>query len=245
MNDAAERPSREREPEGRLAVALDTADIDTFRGWCRLFGPRVGALKVGLEAFGRWGPRAVEEARRHGRVFLDLKLHDIPHTVARTVTTLRGLGVDLLTVHASGGPAMLRAAREAAGEELGLLAVTLLTHLGGSDLREIGLPGDATERARRWARMAAEAGCRGAVASPREVAELRRDLPRPFLLVTPGIRPAGALPPGDDQRRTASPVEALAAGADLLVVGRPLTGAPEPLAALEALLQEMRGLKVE
>lgn len=224
--------------EKHIAVALDTSDWETFERWCELFGPRVGVLKVGLEAYTRWGPRCVEVARRHGRkVFLDGKLHDIPNTVAGAVGALRDQGVDYLTVHTSGGPEMLRAAAEAAGDRLRLLGVTLLTHLDDRALAVLDLPGAAEERVLRWARMAAENGCAGAVCSPREVATLRASLPAPFVLVTPGIRPAGVA--ADDQRRTATPTSALASGSDLLVIGRPLTRAEEPGDALGRVLDEI------
>lgn len=222
----------------RVALALDTSEWQTFRSWCRRFGPRVGVLKVGLEAYSRWGLAAVEEARRCGqRVFLDLKLHDIPSTVEGSVAAVRDQGVDYLTLHAAGGSLMLQAARAAAGETLSLLAVTLLTHLDREALEALDLPGGGIERARRWAELARRAGCAGAVCSPLEVAELRAGNPAPFLLVTPGIRPRGAH--ADDQRRTATPTMALRAGADLLVVGRPITRADDPEGALEALAAEI------
>lgn len=217
----------------RLAVALDTADWERFDAWCALFGPRVGYLKVGLEAYVRFGPRAVERARESGaRVFLDLKLHDIPNTVAGAVGAARELGVSLLTLHAGGGRAMLAAAVEAARGELGLLAVTVLTHLDPEALAELALPGAIGDRALAWARLAQAAGCRGIVCSAQELGVLRPALPPPFLLVTPGIRPPAAA--AGDQRRVATPETALAAGSDLLVVGRPLTAAPDPEAALAA-----------
>ena len=216
-------------PIERLAVALDTPDWPTFASWCDRFGPRVGFLKVGLEAYVRWGPPAVARAREAGaRIFLDLKLHDIPNTVAGAVSSASDLGVELLTLHAGGGPAMMAAAATAAanaGTGLQLLAVTVLTHLDAGELAALGLPGTPTERAISWALMAREAGCAGVVCSPLEAAALRARLPRPFRIVTPGIR----LPEGDvgDQRRVATPAAALAAGADLLVVGRPLTRAED------------------
>ena len=217
----------------RLAVALDTADWERFDAWCALFGPRVGYLKVGLEAYVRFGPRAVERARECGaRVFLDLKIHDIPNTVAGAVGAARELGVSLLTLHAGGGRAMLAAAVEAARGELGLLAVTVLTHLDPEALAELALPGAIGDRALAWARLAQAAGCRGIVCSAQELGVLRPALPPPFLLVTPGIRPPAAA--AGDQRRVATPETALAAGSDLLVVGRPLTAAPDPDAALAA-----------
>jgi len=231
----------------RVAVALDTADRDELRRWAGYFGPRVGVLKVGLEAFVRWGPEVVAEVREQASaVFLDLKLHDIPNTVAGAVAGAQEAGVDYLTVHAAGGSAMLAAAA-AVADRVRLLAVTLLTHLDAGTLEELDLAGDSRQRARSWAKLARRAGCSGAVCSPLEVADLRADLPPPFALVTPGIRfnrkPEGDV--GDDQRRVATPAAALAAGADLLVVGRPLTRAADPgraLARLEEALRAADGL---
>jgi orotidine-5'-phosphate decarboxylase len=222
----------------RVAVALDTADWQTFERWCRLFGGRVGVLKVGLEAYVRWGPRAVELARREAAaVFLDLKLHDIPNTVAGAVAAAGELGVRFLTVHAGGGEAMLRAATAAAPAGLALLAVTVLTHLDPPQLLALDMPGSVEERAARWADLAVRAGCAGVVCSPHEAASLRARHPSPFLLVTPGVRPSGSA--AGDQRRVATPAQALAAGADFLVVGRPLTAAADPQAALLALAGEL------
>ncbi len=218
-----------------VVVALDTADWEGFVALAERFGPRVGALKVGLEAFSRFGPRAVEEAKRRGRaVFLDLKLHDIPATAAGAVAAARDLGVEYLTVHAAGGPAMLEAASAAAGEEVRLLAVTLLTHLDEAALARLDLPGPPAERALAWAALAQQSGCAGAVCSPQELALLRAALPRPFRLATPGIRGLGEVL-ADDQRRVATPAAARAAGADLLVIGRPLTRASDPERALSEL----------
>lgn len=215
-----------------LAVALDTPDWEEFVELCAVFGPAAGVLKVGLEAYVRWGARAVEEAKRHGaRLFLDLKLHDIPNTVAGAVRAVRELEVDYLTLHAAGGPSMLSAAAEEAGDQTKLLAVTLLTHLDRATLELLDLPGEGGERAQRWARMAHQAGCHGAVCSPHEVAALRRHEAPPFVLVTPGVRLGGKVA-ADDQARVAGPREALAAGSDLLVVGRPLTRAADRHAAL-------------
>lgn len=222
----------------QVAVAIDTPQRAEFSRWCELFGPRVGVLKVGLEAFVRWGPGAVEEARRSARaVFLDLKLHDIPNTVAGAVAAAAALGVDYLTVHAGGGEAMLRASSEAAGGRLRILAVTVLTSLDEAALRGLDLPGGVGERVERWTGLALEAGCAGVVCSPAEAARLRPLAPRPFLLVTPGIRGTGES--AGDQRRTASPREALADGADMLVIGRPLTRAADPLGALDRLAAEL------
>jgi orotidine-5'-phosphate decarboxylase len=222
----------------RVAVALDTSDRATFERWCRLFGPRVGLLKVGLEAFLRWGPQAVEVARDHAEgVFLDVKLHDIPNTVARAVAAARELGVRFLTVHAAGGHEMLAAAVEAAADQVELLAVTVLTHLDEEGLGALGMPGEVGARVAAWAELAREQGCAGVVCSPQELAGLRARLPPPFLLVTPGVRPAGAALA--DQRRVATPRQALAAGADYLVIGRPLTAAADPSRALADLAREL------
>jgi orotidine-5'-phosphate decarboxylase len=222
----------------QVAVALDTAERSTFDRWVEIFAPRVGVLKVGLEAFVRFGPPAVERARAAGAgIFLDLKLHDIPNTVAGAVGSALDLGADLLTVHAGGGPAMLEAAVAAARGRLAILAVTVLTHLDAGELARLGLPGAPAERALAWARLARECGCAGVVCSPRELAALRPALPRPFRLVTPGIRPAGA--ELGDQKRVATPASAIADGADLLVLGRPLTQASDPEAALAALAAEL------
>lgn len=225
----------------RIAVALDTPHRAELDAWAETLGPRAGCLKVGLEAFVRWGPSMVEATRAHARsLFLDLKLHDIPATVAGAVRSAGELGVDYLTVHAGGGPAMLEAAAEAAaatGGRTTILAVTVLTHLDESELRALGLPGEAAERVSAWASLAADAGCGGVVCSPLEVGRLRRELPASFRLVTPGIRPAG----GDlgDQKRVATPARAVADGSDLLVIGRPITRSDDPVAALERIAAEI------
>ena len=221
----------------RIAVALDTSDRVEFSNWCRFFGPRVGVLKVGLESFHRFGESGVEEARQHAtRLFLDLKLHDIPNTVAQAVAAVRSLGADFLTIHAGGGPSMLGAAVEAAGE-MKILAVTVLTSIDAAELEALGLPRQSSVMVERWAEMARQSGCAGVVCSPRELVSLRARLAEPFLLVTPGIRPAGA--DSDDQRRVATPSAALSAGSDLLVIGRPLTRSRDPEAALDRLAAEI------
>jgi orotidine-5'-phosphate decarboxylase len=189
-------------------------------------------------------------AAERGRVFLDTKLHDIPHQVARTVQAVTAHGVSLLTLHASGGAAMLRAAREAADEaaaRLGcerprLVAVTVLTSLGESDLKEIGVAGGVEDQVARLVDLAVEVGLDGVVASPREAAAIRRRAPG-FFLVTPGIRSGGAV--GDDQTRTAAPGDAIRAGADLLVVGRPILQAPDRAAAARAVVAEIESALAE
>lgn len=239
----------------RVAVALDTANRATFADWCARFGPRVGVLKIGLEAYTALGPESIERALRYcPRVFLDLKLNDIPQTVAGAVRAARSLGVAYLTVHASGGASVLEKAVEAGGDALQLLAVTVLTHLDQAGLEALDLPGSGAERVIHWARLARDHGVLGVVCSPLEIRVLRQALGQQLLIVTPGIRPARPTASGDDtasqndtvfeddQRRVATPEFALAAGADLLVIGRPLTAAADPEQALAALERELRGV---
>ena len=220
-----------------IVLALDTPDLEEARAWAAAVGSSVGMVKVGLQLFGAHGPAAVGALVADGhRVMLDLKLHDIPATVGRAVAALGPLGAELLTVHAAGGAAMLRAALDAAGDRARVAAVTVLTSLDAGDLAALGLgdPGDASER---MARLALEAGCSALVCSPREVARLRALAGPGVVLVCPGVRP-GAEVEGDDQARVATPAAALAAGADLLVVGRPITRAPDLAAAAGAITAE-------
>ncbi|MGH9459489.1 MAG: orotidine-5'-phosphate decarboxylase [Thermoanaerobaculia bacterium] len=218
----------------RLIVALDRATReDVIALVDRLHGV-AGVFKIGLQAFVANGPDLVREITGRGeKVFLDLKLHDIPHTVARAVEALGPLGVSMVTVHASGGRAMLRAAADAAQGGPLVLGVTVLTSLGEGDLDEVGLAGGTGASVERLARLAAAAGLGGVVASPREIGMIRAAAPS-LRIVTPGIRAAGDA--GGDQARTLSAAEAVAAGADCIVVGRPITDAPDPRAAAEAIL---------
>jgi len=226
-------------PRGRerLIVALDTADLATAVRWTEALRGEVGLVKVGLELFSAEGPRGLERIGAVGiPIFLDLKLHDIPNTVAGAISTLARSAVALTTLHAAGGRRMIEAAataRDRSGTPLRLLAVTVLTSLDEAALAEIGIAGGATERAVAWSLLAASAGADGAVCSPLEAARLRAELPAGFLLVTPGIRPAEA--PADDQARTATPLQAVRNGADYLVVGRPVTRAADPAAAARLL----------
>jgi len=191
-------------------------------------------LKVGLELFAAEGPAAVRAAAALGRpVFLDLKLHDIPNTVEGAARSAAASGASLLTVHASGGEAMVRAAVRGAGERLRVLAVTVLTSLDDAALAAVGLAGPAGAAAIRLARLAVAAGAGGIVCSPREVAAVRAAVGPGPLLVVPGVRPAGSA--RGDQVRVASPAEAVRAGADVLVLGRPLRDAPDPAAAARAI----------
>lgn len=218
----------------RVAVALDTDDRAAFSRWCSFFGPRVGVLKLGPRVFLRWGRATIEEAARTGaEVFLDFKFHDIPSTVAGAVDAVRDLGVSYLTVHAGGGRRMMEAAVDAAADRVRVLGITVLTHLAPQDLDELDLPGQAEDRVLAWASAARKAGCAGVVCSPLELASLRRRLGRELLLVSPGIRFEDSA--SDDQRRVATPEAALQSGADLMVIGRLLTQAADPEAALAAL----------
>lgn len=222
----------------RLIVALDVERQDEAVRLRERVGDAAGLFKVGLELFSAAGPEAVRGIGAR-RCFLDLKLHDIPETVARTVKRLAALPeVALLTVHASGGRAMLERAVEAAGPDgPGILAVTVLTSLDVADLVATGCDPDLERVVLQRAMLAQAAGCRGVVASPREVRALRAALPAPFLIVTPGIRPSGGHTA--DQKRTATAAEAIGEGASHVVVGRPIRDAGDPRAAAVRLAAEI------
>jgi orotidine-5'-phosphate decarboxylase len=213
-----------------IAVALDAPDIETASSWAAAVSPHVAVLKVGLELFCRYGPSAVEQVQGDGNVglFLDLKLHDIPATVAGAARSLVSLKPAFLTVHAAGGPAMIRAAVEEA-PDVRIAAVTVLTSLSEQDLIAIGLLGSPLDAVRRLAVLAVDAGARALVCSPREVSAIRAEVGPEIVLITPGVRPADS--DAQDQVRVATPEQALGAGADLLVIGRPITGAPDVGAA--------------
>jgi len=223
-----------------VAVALDAPDLDTAVAWARAVSPHVSTVKVGLELFLRYGPEAVTAVRAAApgcALFLDLKLHDIPNTVAGAARSLAELAPDYLTVHASGGAAMVRAAAQALPDTR-IVGVTVLTSLAEDDLAAVGLAGPAAEAVHRLASLAVEAGARALVCSPQEVALVRSAVGADVTLITPGVRPAGA--GAGDQARVATPERALADGADLLVVGRPITGAADPAEAASALAASLR-----
>jgi orotidine-5'-phosphate decarboxylase len=222
-----------------IAVALDAPNLEIASRWAGLVTPHVSTVKIGLELYLRYGPEVVASIRGASgvRVFLDLKLHDIPATVASAVRAVARLRPQLITVHAAGGPAMIRAAVEAA-PGTPIAAVTALTSLNGEDLDRIGVPGGIANWVLRLAAMAVEAGASGLVCSPREVAAVRAEVGPGITLITPGVRPAGA--DRHDQARVATPEEALRAGADLLVIGRAITGAPDPGAAAAAIAASLR-----
>ncbi len=202
----------------------------------------MGVAKVGLELFIAAGPSFVQElARGEQQVFLDLKLHDIPETVGRAVGRACDLGVSYLTIHAGGGRAMMEAAaKAAAGSSLRLLAVTVLTSLGEDGLHELGVTGSVEAHVLTLARLAAESGINGLVASPLELTALKAALPQSFV-VTPGIRPQGGTVAREDQTRIATPASAIRAGASMLVVGRPLRDAPDRASAAQLLNHEVTG----
>jgi orotidine-5'-phosphate decarboxylase len=222
-----------------VAVALDAPDIDTAARWATLVTPHVSTVKIGLELYLRYGPDVVASVRGGSgvSVFLDLKLHDIPNTVAGAAKAVAKLHPEILTVHAAGGADMIRAAVEAAPDTI-VAGVTLLTSIGAGDLADLGMSGNVSDAVRRMAALAVSAGARGLVCSPQEVAAVRAEVGPDIELITPGIRPAGA--ESDDQARIATPEEALAAGADLLVVGRPVTRAADPGAAAAAIAASLR-----
>jgi len=222
-----------------IAVALDAPDLETAARWAQAVTPHVAVVKVGLELFCRTGPSIVSTVRGGSDVqlFLDLKLHDIPNTVAGAARAVAGLRPTYLTVHASGGADMVRAAVDAV-PDVTIAAVTVLTSLSEQVLDAVGLAGPPLDAVRRLAVLAVGAGAGALVCSPQEVAALRAEVGPGIVLITPGIRPSGS--GADDQARTATPQQALAGGADLLVIGRPITGAADPGAAAAQIAASLR-----
>lgn len=247
-----------RRPQDRILVAIDTPDIDRATDLSRALTGAVGGIKLGLEFFNANGPAGVRHVTRatpeetprgqapvQQRLFLDLKFHDIPNTVAGAVRGAMQVGPAILNVHAAGGQAMMTAAREAAdfqADSLGvvrpmLIAVTVLTSLDDDDLAAVGQQGPASEQVVRLARLTQACGLDGVVCSAHEIAAIRAACGPDFKLIVPGIRPAGS--ETADQKRTMTPKQALDAGADFLVVGRPITGAPDPARAAADIAAEM------
>jgi orotidine-5'-phosphate decarboxylase len=230
-----------------IIVALDVPNVDKALALAEQVAPAVGAFKIGSELFTSAGPDIVRRIRATGAaVFLDLKFHDIPNTVAKAVAAATRLDVQMLTIHTGGGPAMMRAAETSAQETAKALArpaplvlgVTVLTSMDGDELSSVGLPPNPGKQVERLAALAASSGLRGLVCSPLELAALRQSLPASMQLVTPGIRG-----PGDDagdQKRTLSAAEAMAAGASWLVIGRPIYAAANPRDAAEKILASLR-----
>ena len=229
-----------------IILALDVPTAEQGLALARQLVPALGAIKIGSELFTASGPEIVKQMRGLGlNVFLDLKFHDIPNTVAKAVASAVQLDVQMLTIHTGGGSEMMRAAEKSAQEsskKLGrdaplVLGVTILTSLDSNAISEVGYPANVGHQVDRLAKLAVASGLRGLVCSPLEVVELRRILPREMQLVTPGIRPADSA--SDDQKRTLTPKEAIAAGADWLVIGRPIYGAKDPRRAAEQILESL------
>lgn len=216
-----------------IFVAIDTPDLDRALALARAVGPHAGGLKVGLEFITAQGPEGIRAIAALGKpVFADTKFHDIPNTVAGAAREIAKLGVAMFNIHASGGEAMMRAAKDAASSvnpAVKLIAVTVLTSIDDGALDSVGQRGPAAEQVVRLARLVQTSGLDGVVCSAHEIAAIRKACGEDFLLVVPGIRPAGS--DLADQRRVMTPVEAARAGADILVIGRPITGAPDPAKA--------------
>lgn len=235
--------------DSRIIAALDVHTPEDMKQLVEKLGDSVSFYKVGMELFYSAGPDTVRYLKAAGkRVFLDLKVHDIPHTAAQAMKALTRLGADLMTLHAGGGTAMMRAAAAAVSEEAerlgierpGLLAVTVLTSIDETAWRELGHTAGIGESVGHMARLAKAAGVDGIVSSPREAAEIRAVNGADFVIVTPGIRPAFA--GTDDQRRIAAPAQALRNGASYLVIGRPITKAGDPRAAVLSIAAEIEGV---
>ena len=228
----------------RVIVALDFASADAALALAARLEPRACRLKVGKELFTAAGPALIEKLTQRGfDIFLDLKFHDIPNTVAGACRAAAALGVWMLNVHALGGRAMLEAARDAIAasrQAPRLIAVTLLTSLAARDLADVGIGGDPAAAALKLARLAQASGLDGVVCSPQEAPLLRRECGSKFLLVTPGIRLNASK--ADDQQRVMTPAAAIAAGADYLVIGRPVTRAPDPAAVLDTINREIAAI---
>jgi len=230
-----------KDPRDRLIVALDVSSAEAAQKIIVAVGDSARIYKVGKQLFTAAGPQIVRDLIAAGRkVFLDLKFHDIPNTVASAVAEAAKLNVTMLTVHASGGGKMLRAAVEAASKAdipPMILAVTVLTSMEDSDLPGIGVRGTVVDQTLRLATLAIGNGCDGIVTSAQEVRELRSELGDDFAIVTPGVRPAGS--DKGDQARVVTPAEAIAAGATHIVIGRPITAAPDPAAAAREIIQQI------
>ena len=225
------------EPRDRLIVALDRSDRDEILALADSLSDAVGMFKVGLQAFVANGPAIVREVAARGPVFLDLKLHDIPNTASHAAAEAGTQGATLLTVHASGGVAMMQACRAATAASTRLLGVTILTSLGEDDLAQIGFEGDPLRNAVRLARLAMVAGLDGVVASPLEIEAIRAACGEGPLIVVPGIRSSGEQ--AADQRRTMTAGDAVGRGASYIVVGRPIIAAQDPRAAATRLVDEI------
>lgn len=224
-----------------LILALDLPDEEQALQMLDRIGGELHWVKIGLQLFTRYGPRMVEQVAERGyKVFLDLKLHDIPNTVASAVTSLAHLPIDLLTLHTCGGSEMMRAAEAARAKQrpsMTLLGVTVLTSMDGAALAEVGVSGSPADQVVRLARLASQSGVGGLVCSPLELPVLRSELGPNPIIVTPGVRPKGA--DANDQKRIMTPADAAHAGASYIVVGRPIYKADDPAAATRAIIEEL------
>ena len=230
-----------------LIIALDVNTMEEAELFVDTLAPYAGGFKVGMQLYNSAGPEVLHRLKdKKAPVFVDLKFHDIPNTVAGATRVLTRLGAAILNVHAAGGGDMMRAAAEAARDEAAkanirpplVVAVTVLTSIGQEVFNnQIGLSGSIEERVVSWALLAKEAGLGGVVASPREIAAIRKNCGQDFVIITPGVRPAGAA--ADDQKRTMTPKEAVGLGATYLVVGRPVTTAPDPVEVVRAILEDI------
>jgi len=230
------------DPAARIIVAIDRMTLADAHAELGRVGPQLSFLKLGLEFFVANGPQGVRAVAGPLPLFLDLKLHDIPNTVAGGVRAACGVSPRFLTIHTAGGEAMMRAAAEAAraagSSRPMLLGITVLTSLDDADLKAVGQSGPVRDQVRRLAALAQKSGLDGVVCSPHELEALRAECGRDFLLVTPGIRPAAT--GSDDQKRAMTPADAIRRGADYLVIGRPITQADDPAAALAKIVAEVR-----
>ena len=236
-------------PAQKIIFALDVSTLEEARRFVTLLKGRVGLFKVGLELYTAYGKEAVKAVQDEGgRVFLDLKFHDIPNTVSRAAQEAVKLGVDMFNLHATGGMEMMRETVDRCrkmAEKLGrpapiILAVTVLTSMDEGNIREVGLLGPVEERVVSLAELAQKAGIDGVVASPREIVSIRKRCGEKFAIVTPGIRPAFEQTGKDDQKRVMTAREAIVAGASYIVIGRPVRLAPDPVAAMDKVLHEIQ-----
>ena len=240
-------PMSAAQSKNPVFVALDTPDLEKALTIAEAVGPYVGGLKIGLEFVTAQGPRGIEAIVALGRpVFADVKFHDIPNTVAGASRALARSGVALFNIHVSGGETMIRWALDAArnaNPSIRVLGVTVLTSLDDAELDKVGQRGPSASQVERLSRFARSCGLDGVVCSPQEIALVRNACGKEFLIATPGIRPTGADPA--DQRRVTTPEDALSAGADILVVGRPITDAPDPAAAARNIARSLRLIGAE
>lgn len=234
-----------KQPKDHIIFPLDFSSLDEALPFIRSLSSHVGMFKVGLELFVRSGPSVIETVQNAGGadIFLDLKLHDIPATVMRTMRVIAGMEVSLATVHCGESSRMLEAAVEGSGGKVGVLGVTVLTSVSGDDIRSSGFQdrfaADVEELVFKRAEMARRAGCRGVVCSGMEAGRIKKNMPEEFIAVTPGIRPLFGEDRKDDQKRVMTPAEAVRNGSDYLVIGRPIRDAEDPVTAVQAIAKEI------